>query len=229
ILLDIYIYRAVRSVSSKWEEKKFRRFQYIWWGYSILLIAGVLVSIFFNIKSFLRSAIVVLFFITFVSKVFILPFLIADDMRRGIVWLKNKFRKRGKPDERESRGGETILRSEFLVRAGALVAAIPLSSLTFGVVSSAYDYRIKRQILYLPNLPSSFEGITVGQLSDIHSGSFYNRKAVLGGVEMLLKEKPDIVFFTGDLVNNFASEMSEYQDIFSKVKAPLGVFSVLGN
>lgn len=46
---------------------------------------------------------------------------------------------------------------------------------------------------------------------------------------MLLREKPDVVFFTGDLVNNEASEMRDYQDIFAKVKAPLGVYSTLGN
>src|SRR5690606_24941140 len=63
----------------------------------------------------------------------------------------------------------------------------------------------------------------------IHSGSFYNKKAVTGGVELLLAEKPDIVFFTGDLVNNLSNELRDYQDIFSKVKAPLGVYSVLGN
>ena len=110
-----------------------------------------------------------------------------------------------------------------------MVAAIPLASLSYGVFSSAYDYRVKRRTLYLPNLPKAFDGIKLGQLSDIHSGSFYDRKAVIGGVDMLLKEKPDMIFFTGDLVNNVASEMYEYQDIFSKVKAPLGVFSVLGN
>src|SRR5690606_10698688 len=53
--------------------------------------------------------------------------------------------------------------------------------------------------------------------------------AVLGGIEMLLGEKPDVVFFTGDLVNNVASEMRDYQDIFAKLKADLGVYSVLGN
>jgi predicted MPP superfamily phosphohydrolase len=83
--------------------------------------------------------------------------------------------------------------------------------------------------VYLPNLPKAFDGIKLGQISDIHSGSFYNKKAVLGGVEMLLKEKPDLIFFTGDLVNGQANEMSDYQDIFSKVKAPLGVYSSLGN
>jgi predicted MPP superfamily phosphohydrolase len=226
IIIDIYIYRAIRSVSWKWKGQKHLSFTYIWWGYTFLLIAGVFISIFFNIKFLLRSIILVVFFLTFVSKIFILPFLIADDLRRAIVWISRKLKRK------ESAGQNitnAIPRSEFLIKAGTLVAAIPLASLTYGVVSSAYDYRVKRRTLYLPNLPKAFDGIKLGQLSDIHSGSFYDRKAVIGGVDMLLKEKPDMVFFTGDLVNNVASEMYDYQDIFSKVKAPLGVFSVLGN
>lgn len=230
IIIDIYIYRAVRSVSWKWKDKKLLTFTYIWWGYSILLILGVFISIFFNIKFLLRSVILVVFFLTFVSKIFILPFLLADDFRRGIIWLKRKLTGgNSKADHKNPNSQDSIPRSEFLIRAGTLVAAIPLASLTYGVVSSAYDYRVRRKTLYLPNLPAAFDGIKLGQVSDIHSGSFYDRKAVIGGVEMLLKEKPDLIFFTGDLVNNVASEMNEYQDIFSKVKAPLGVFSVLGN
>ena len=69
----------------------------------------------------------------------------------------------------------------------------------------------------------------IAQISDVHSGSFYNKKAVLGGVEMLLGEKPDMIFFTGDLVNNVATEMRDYQDIFAKLNADFGVFSILGN
>ena len=226
ILIDIYIYRAIRSVSWKWKGQKHLLFAYIWWGYTFLLIAGVFVSIFFNIKFLLRSIILVVFFVTFVSKIFILPFLIADDLRRIAIWIKRKFNRK---EETTVNQENSILRSEFLIKAGTLVAAIPLASLSYGVVSSAYDYRVKRRNLYLPNLPKTFDGIKLGQLSDIHSGSFYDRKAVIGGVDMLLKEKPDMIFFTGDLVNNVATEMYEYQDIFSKVKAPLGVFSVLGN
>lgn len=226
IIIDIYIYRAIRSVSWKWKEQKHLLFAYIWWGYTFLLIAGVFVSIFFNIKFLLRSIILVVFFVTFVSKIFILPFLIADELRRIAIWIKRKFNRK---EENTINKEKSIPRSEFLIKAGTLVAAIPLASLSYGVVSSAYDYRVKRRTLYLPNLPKAFDGIKLGQLSDIHSGSFYDRKAVIGGVDMLLKEKPDMIFFTGDLVNNVASEMYEYQDIFSKVKAPLGVFSVLGN
>lgn len=226
IIIDIYIYRAIRSVSWKWKGQKHLSFTYIWWGYTFLLITGVFISIFFNIKFLLRSIILVVFFLTFVSKIFILPFLIADDLRRAIVWISRRLKRKESTEQNKT---NAIPRSEFLIKAGTLVAAIPLASLTYGVVSSAYDYRVKRRTLYLPNLPKAFDGIKLGQLSDIHSGSFYDRKAVIGGVDMLLKEKPDMVFFTGDLVNNIASEMYDYQDIFSKVKAPLGVFSVLGN
>ena len=230
ILIDIYIYKAIRSVSWKWKNNKYLSFTYIWWGYTLLLIIGVFISIFFNIKFLLRSIILVVFFLTFVSKIFILIFLITDDLRRGFIWIKRKLKSKPRGEKSmDSTYQQAIPRSEFIIKAGTLVAALPLASLTYGVVSSAYDYRIKRKTLFLPNLPKAFDGITLGQLSDIHSGSFYDKKAVLGGVEMLLKEKPELVFFTGDLVNNLASEMRDYQDIFSKVKAPLGVYSILGN
>ena len=230
IILDIYIYRAVRSVSWKWKDNNLLTFRHIWWGYSILLIIGVFVGIFFNIKFIVRTVILVLFFMTFISKIFIIPFLLADDIRRGFVWFKRKlFSKSDGPSEITPKESANIPRSEFLIKAGTLIAALPLASFTYGMVSSAYDYRVKRRTLYLPNLPASFDGIRLGQISDVHSGSFYDRKAVIGGVEMLLKEQPDMIFFTGDLVNNVATEMRDYQDIFSKVKAPMGVFSILGN
>jgi predicted MPP superfamily phosphohydrolase len=115
------------------------------------------------------------------------------------------------------------------MKAGLLAGSIPLGGLVYGTINGVYDYQVKHRTLYLPNLPKAFDGIKLGQISDIHSGSFYNKKAVTGGVEMLMKEKPDFIFFTGDLVNSRTNEMNGYQDIFSKVKAPLGVYSSLGN
>jgi len=227
ILIDLYIYRAISSIRPQW---KSLHFPYIWWTYSILLILSVFISIFYNIKFMLRTFILVLFFITSISKIFIIPFLVVDDLRRVFIWIKQKlFPKTPTETTQPIDSNSPITRSEFLIKAGVLMATIPIASLTYGTVSGAYDYQIKRRTLYLPNLPRAFDGIKVGQISDIHSGSFYNRKAVQGGVDLLLKEKSDMIFFTGDLVNNFASEMHDYQDIFSKVKAPLGAFSVLGN
>lgn len=228
ILLDLYIFKAIKAIYPKWSAAKRKRFDYLWWSYSILLIIGVFLSIYFNIRLTIRAILLVAFFLTVVAKLFVTPFLLVDDIRRAAKKAKRKLIKT-KKNTQTSLANEPIKRSEFLVKAGMLAAAVPLSSLSFGIVSGAYDYQIKRQKLYLPNLPKAFDGLIIGQLSDIHSGSFYDRKAVLGGVEMLLKEKPDAVFFTGDLVNNMASEMRDYQDIFAKVQAPLGVYSVLGN
>ena len=229
IIIDLYIYKAVSSTFSNWTPKKQRLFRNIFWSYSVLILAGVFVSIYFNIRLTARAVILVAFFLTFVTKVCFLLFLFVDDLRRGLIWVKRKLLDQRPPAESTPAKQNTIPRSEFLVKAGTLVAAIPLASLTYGIASGAYDYRVVKQRLVLPNLPRSFEGLTLAQISDIHSGSFYNRKAVLGGVEQLLAEKPDMIFFTGDMVNNLASEMRDYQDIFGKLKAPLGVFSVLGN
>ncbi|NEU08716.1 metallophosphoesterase [Flavihumibacter sp. R14] len=228
IIIDLYIYKAVNSAFLKWNLKKRKLFKHLFWAYSFILLGSVLASIYLNLRLTARAIILVAFFLTFVSKVCFLLFLVIDDARRGITWLFRKF-KGGKPEEEPVSSENAIPRSEFLIKAGTLVAAVPLASLSYGIISGAYDYEVVNRTLVLPNLPASFEGLTLAQISDVHSGSFYNRKAVLGGVDLLLAQKPDLIFFTGDLVNNLASEMRDYQDIFSRLKAPLGVFSVLGN
>ncbi len=227
LLFDLYIFKAIINIFPKWGKGKKRAFTTIWWGYTLLLILGVFGGIFFNINIGVRTVILVAFFITFVTKFFFIPILLIDDTRRLLVWTKRKFNPEKKRIIREPENA--IPRSEFLVKAGMAVAAVPFASLTWGIVSGAYDYHVKRQTLYFKNLPKAFDGIRLGQISDIHSGSFYNRTAVKGGVELLMKEKADFIFFTGDLVNGRATEMKDYQDIFAKVKAPLGVYSTFGN
>jgi uncharacterized protein len=95
--------------------------------------------------------------------------------------------------------------------------------------SNKYNYQIKNVKLQFDNLPPSFKGLRIVQISDIHSGSFMDKEAVEHGVEMIMKENADIILFTGDLVNNEATEMDTYKDVFNKLKAPLGVYSILGN
>jgi len=234
LLLDFYCYKAIINTFKKWSAKVKANFKIIWWAFNILLIIGVFASIFLNLFLTLRAVILVAFFLSAVAKLFMLPFLLIDDIRRLIVKLKQLSKPKQAPKHPTTQtsnhpNNETISRSAFLTKAGLVAAAIPLSSLSWGIVSGAYDYHIKRVKLVLPNLPKAFDGIKLAQISDIHSGSFYNRTAVKGGVEMLMAEKPDFIFFTGDLVNNLTNEVRDYQDIFAKVKAPLGVYSTLGN
>ncbi|SEA20087.1 metallophosphoesterase [Pedobacter hartonius] len=226
LAFDYYFVKAALSVFKNRTEKTRRRFKQIYYGISLLLITGIFAGIFTNIFLSLRAVILVAFFLITASKMVMLLFLLTDDLRRGMIFI---FRKLKKEPQAAENSGEIISRSAFIVKAGIIAAAVPISSLTWGIVSGAYDYQVRRKTLILPNLPAAFDGITLGQISDIHSGSFYNPKAVRGGVEMLLGEKPDFIFFTGDIVNDMATEMRDYQDIFTKVKAPLGVFSSLGN
>jgi predicted MPP superfamily phosphohydrolase len=233
LIFDYYCYRAILSVFKKWQPRTKLLFSILWWSYTFGLVVGVFAGIYLNLYLTLRAVILVAFFLTVGSKAVMLPFLLIDDLRRAFIKLTKISRKRKQKAVQQTTHtestSETISRSAFIVKAGIITAAIPLASLSWGIVSGAYDYRIKRRTLILPNLPKAFDGIKMAQISDVHSGSFYNPRAVLGGVEMLLAEKPDFVFFTGDLVNDKATEMRDYQDIFSKIKAPLGVYSTLGN
>ncbi|QNK62501.1 metallophosphoesterase [Pedobacter sp. PAMC26386] len=240
IAFDFYFVKAILAAFKNWSEKAKTRFTRIYWGMTILLVTGVFAGIFLNIFLTLRAIILVSFFLTTACKIVMLPFLLIDDLRRLCIAIYRRIKKSGQTVSAVSstetttntaitNGAEPISRSSFIVKAGIVAAAIPLTSLTWGITSGAYDYQVRRKTLILPNLPAAFDGITMGQISDIHSGSFYNRTAVKGGVEMLLREKPDFIFFTGDIVNDMATEMRDYQDIFNKVKAPLGVYSSLGN
>ena len=230
VLFDIYCYYAILSVFKKWKPSTQQFFKKAWWVVNISLIVGVFCAIYLNLFLTARAIILVAFFLLTAGKMVMLPFLLIDDLRRLAIKIFRKTKPNPAPEPVENkRPGEPISRSAFLVKAGLIAGAVPLSSLSWGIISGAYDYQIRRVNLQLPNLPKAFDGITLAQVSDIHSGSFYNKVAVKGGVDMLMAEKPDFVFFTGDLVNNLTSEVKDYQDIFSKVTAPLGVYSVLGN
>lgn len=229
ILLDIYCYYAITAVFKKWKPTTKIIFKRAWWIINIGLIVGVFCAIYLNLFLTARAIILVAFFLLTASKIVMLPFLLIDDLRRLVIKIFKNNVKKTSEETTASLPGEPISRSSFLVKAGLIAGAVPLSALSWGIISGAYDYQVRRVTLKLPNLPKAFDGITLAQISDIHSGSFYNKTAVQGGVDLLMAEKPDFVFFTGDLVNNLTSEVKDYQNIFSKVKAPLGVYSVLGN
>lgn len=95
--------------------------------------------------------------------------------------------------------------------------------------SNKYNYQVLKVRLKFNNLPPAFRGLKLVQISDIHSGSFQDKKAVEHGVNMVLQQKADLILFTGDLVNDRAVEMDDYKDLFSRVQAPMGVYSILGN
>ena len=175
---------------------------------------------------FFKYCVISLFFISYFAKLFASLFLLLDDITRVMKWSIYKLTAAAKLT---LPGSTAISRSAFLTKAGMIAATVPVLTMGYGIISGAHDYRVRRVRVKLPHLPSAFHGLRIGQLSDIHSGSFFNKTAVKGGIAMLLREQSDIIFFTGDLVNNRTEEVNEYIGIFNKVKAPLGVYSTLGN
>jgi predicted MPP superfamily phosphohydrolase len=228
LLADFYLIGGIRTGLRKWKFSQTRKFTVLYWSVSLLFVVGIFLSILMRMGLGARAVFLLGFFLIFIGKVLFLPFIVIDDIRRVILWAKAKTKNKNTTSARQP-GPNDIPRSEFLMKAGLLAGSIPLAGMVYGTINGVYDYQVKHRTLYLPNLPKAFDGIKLGQISDIHSGSFYNKRAVTGGVEMLMNNKPDFIFFTGDLVNKRTSEMYGYQDIFSKVKAPLGVYSSLGN
>jgi predicted MPP superfamily phosphohydrolase len=111
---------------------------------------------------------------------------------------------------------------------GIAVGGSLYTTLLYGFTNK-YNYTVKRIPLSFPNLPAAFKGLKIVQISDIHSGSFNNMKGVQKGVDKILELKPDLILFTGDLVNNKHDEMIPYLHVFDQLKAPLGVYSIFGN
>lgn len=228
LLVDIYLFQAVLAVSQDWSPLWKRLARYGFWVPTVLCIAALSWWMFgdpYRITSGMRNWIITGLFATYFSKTFGIVFIFIDDLQRGVRWVANYF----SSDSSTALPGKGITRSEFLTKASLIATAIPFGTMAYGIISGAHDYRVRRVKVKLPNLPKSFDGLRIGQISDIHSGSFYNRTAVQGGIDMMLKEKPDVIFFTGDLVNNQATEMKDLVNVFDKLRAPLGVYSVTGN
>ncbi len=123
-----------------------------------------------------------------------------------------------------------ISRKKFLSQVGIVMASTPFVSLLFGALKGRFAFDVVRTRIPFPNLPKKFHGLKIVQISDLHLGSFNsNHHQIEKVVEMINNEKPDIICFTGDLVNNFHEETIGWDAVFNKLKAPMGRFSILGN
>jgi len=171
------------------------------------------------------------FIITF-SKLFIIIFLLTDDIFRVVKWAYDKIFSSSTPLAEGTVPAvlkQGISRSDFLVRSGLIAASLPFIGLIWGMVKGAYDYQVKNIKLNLANLPKSFHGYKIVQISDLHVGSFVSKEPLEEAVRIINEQNADIILFTGDLVNNRSDELNIHKAALSKLKAKHGVFSTLGN
>lgn len=228
LLLDFYVYQAIKTVSQNSSERAKWVIQIVYWGISALTLASLLSLPYIQAlqtNKIFRNYVFAIMVGLFLAKLIGSTFFLLDDIRRLFAFMFSKF---STSTVETVASDNSIPRSTFLSWMGLGIGGGLFGTLLYGF-SNKYKYQITRIPLAFNNLPKAFKGLKIVHISDIHSGSFNDKAAVNHGVDMILKEKPDLILFTGDLVNDRHEEMHDYIDVFNRLKAPLGVFSTLGN
>ncbi|MCH8553628.1 MAG: metallophosphoesterase [Schleiferiaceae bacterium] len=222
-LIDIYAFQAIKVLS-----KTTATYKYIFWLTSIaayLLFFIVLFTFDRSSGSSSLSMNIMMGMVTllYVPKLIMVVFMFGEDVVRVVMGSIKTLA--------GNNAGQDFLpsRRKFVGTLAIATAAIPFAGIIHGIWKGRYNFRVLREVLYFDDLPDAFDGFTITQLSDIHSGSFDNPEKIAYGIEMANAQKSDIIVFTGDLVNNVASEMKPWVDAFAKLEAPMGKYSVLGN
>jgi hypothetical protein len=229
-LLDLYVFQALKTVSQQGSERGRQAIFISYWVVSFFTIATMLsfpYLQFLQTSKIFRNYVFAILIGLFLAKLIGSLFFVADDIRRGALLLMNKiFPLSGA--QYMGPEGQGIPRSTFLSWLGLGLGGTLFGTLLFGF-GNKYNYQVKKIKLSFKNLPEAFKGMRMVHISDIHSGSFQDIRAVNKGIDLILKQQADLIVFTGDLVNDRSTEMDPYQNSFGRLTAPLGVFSTLGN
>jgi len=218
LFLEVYIFQAIRTLTDNF---------WVRLGYIVLSLAvyGVFA---YEVSHFQRSdrsteraqITISLFLIFILPKIFIVLFLLVDDIFRTGGYLVGLTR----PTENFFPERRKFL-SLMGLGLGGVLSALFIDGITFG----KYRHKVRRVKVKFANLPKSFKGYKVIQISDVHSGSFSDPSKLQHAIDLINEQNPDLVLFTGDMVNNVADEFKPFIPLFSKIKAKDGKFAVLGN
>lgn len=229
LLLDVYVYQAVKTVSQSASYRWRLTIQITYWVITVTTLVSLLALPYvqtLQTNKLFRNYIFAILAGLFISKLVASLFLGVDDIRRLFMWGYQKIAQQtGGQDIAPTNG---ISRSAFISWLGIGIGSTLFGTLLYGF-SNKYKYQLVKLKVPFKNLPQSFKGLKIIHISDIHSGSLQNKEAVNKGIDLILAQKPDIILFTGDLVNDRHEEMLAYQSVFSRLKATYGVFSTLGN
>ena len=222
LALDFYALQSFRSVSKNF---------WVTTAY-IVVSLGVFLNLVYQLTTFDRSSGIntnfytafALFVLIYVPKFVLIVTMFGEDIFRFFDGCYNLITSKTTEQKTLFRG-----RRKFIGQLALGLASIPFFSILYGITKGKYNYKVLKYTLFFEDLPSSFDGYQITQISDIHSGSFDNKQKVEYAVDLINQQQSDVLFFTGDLVNNKTSEMDNWKVIFSKLKAKDGLFSVLGN
>ena len=219
LALDIYAFQAFRfMVKGRWGIV-------LYFLITLSIVGGLIYQ--FSIGGrrnldTLTQFFIVAFIIMIVCKMVIITTMFGEDIYRFFRTGINKLS--------SNHEGKIIpSRRKFVSQLAMGLAAIPFASILYGVIKGRYNFKVLKYTLTFDDLPEAFDGYKITQISDIHSGSFDNKEKVNYAIDLINEQASDAILFTGDMVNNMASEMDPWKDSFARLKAKDGKFSVLGN
>lgn len=220
-LIEVYAFQTVKTLT------KIRWVHYTYLAVSLIIIAYIV----YQFTQFDRSVgqnkqtmfTLGLLLITFLPKMIITVVMLGEDIIRVFDGFMREFL---------GNSNDSFLpeRRKFVSQAALGLAAIPFLSLLYGMTKGKYNFKVIKQTIFFPDLPDNFDGMTITQISDIHSGSFDDHEEINHAIDMINAQKSDIVLFTGDIVNTHATEMHPWIEAFKRINTPaMGKYSVLGN
>ncbi|MDN3205519.1 metallophosphoesterase [Algoriphagus sediminis] len=219
-IIDLYSYQAIKTSfpNNIWAKLAFWLFSisvYVFIAYAFLTFnRGTSSSGFSTMASLL--------ILSLVPKLIILLLLFGEDVIR---FFRGLF-----TSATGTRNGDFLPdRRKFISQLALAVSAVPFVGILHGVLIGKYRYRVISHTLEFDDLPEEFDGFSITQISDIHSGSFDNKKKIEYGIDLINEQGSDVILFTGDLVNNTSKEMEPWIESFQKLEAPMGKYSILGN
>ena len=222
LIIEIYAYQAIKTlIKMKW----------VLLAYSAVSLL-LLVFILYSFTQFDRSVgqtkqtmfTMGLMLVVYLPKIVITVILLGEDVFRLTAGAINYF------IDNNSNADFLPSRRKFVSQIGLGLAAVPFLSLIYGIFEGKYNYKVIKQPIYFPDLPEAFNGFTITQISDVHSGSFDNPEKISHAIDLINEQNSDMILFTGDIVNTHAKEMYPWIESFNKIRNhKYGKYSVLGN
>jgi hypothetical protein len=220
LFVDFYAYQSIKTLTKK------KIIKVLYWIISWSILINLLYKLFvFNDSRGLTQPMMLAFgllILSLIPKIILLIVLFGEDIFRVFKGFFNYF---SKAESKEFLAD----RRAFVSKVALALAAIPFSSIIYGMARGKYNYQVINHTLYFNDLPEAFDGFKVTQISDLHSGSFDDEEKIVAGIDLINEQASELILFTGDLVNNTADEMIPWISHFSKLKARYGKYSTLGN
>ncbi len=247
VLLDLYVWKGISTAlgGSSPAIKRWARIGY--WLVSIGVI-GVLVWVGYSIQDLRQSrnfsflfSLAALFMLFFLPKLVLAVFHLVEDAISFFRWVWFALAPGGGKAEGDvaapateslwhALGANGITRLRFLSQLGMALAAIPFGGVLYGITHGRRNFRVTRLAVNAPGLPEAFDGLRIVQISDLHLGSFSSDTDIVHkGVDLINAEEPDLILFTGDLVNDYSEEAEPWLATLSTLQARMGKYSILGN